>query len=103
MHSLPPATVTETFLSINDGDAFIGDFAAHTAIQEWVKKHGLDPRTVALGGPMIRDLERCRIIYVGRIVDEDDVFRGCWTTMYQQGETPPLPWPAELDRYRVDA
>lgn len=97
----PAAYVTDTYFTVLDQDRFIGDFAAHAAIQEWVRKHGLEPERVLAAGPIHRDAERCRVVYVGRDDWSTDALRGCWTTRVQQGETPPLPWPAELDRYRV--
>jgi hypothetical protein len=93
---LSVATVTESFFSVNNVGAFTGDFAAHRAIQEWVKKHGIDPAQVHATGPIYRDEEHCRVVYVGRHA----LLKNVWTTCVQQGETPPLPWPPELERYR---
>jgi hypothetical protein len=98
MATLPTARVTDTYFVVYDADAFIGDFAAHRAIQEWVRKHGLDPAEVSMHGPLHRDEEHCRVVYVGRDSGERP---NTWTMRLRQGETPPMPWPAELDRYRV--
>jgi|SRR4051812_14493026 hypothetical protein len=96
----PVAQVTDTYFSVLDSHVFVGDRAAHEAIQEWVKKHGIDPRQISAYGPIHRDEEHCRVVYVGKDDWSNDALRGCWTTCVQQGETPPLPWPGELDRYR---
>lgn len=94
----PAAYVTDTYFTVLDQDRFIGDFSAHRAILEWVRKHGLEPERILAAGPIHRDVKHCRVVYVGRTEE----FPGnAWTTRVQQGETPPLPWPAELDRYRV--
>jgi hypothetical protein len=73
---------------------------AWEAIKDWCKRHGLDPEDVSSGGPIHRDVERCRVVYVGRAEGEIEG-NPVWTTCVKQGETPPMPWPAELDRYRL--
>jgi hypothetical protein len=97
----PASYVTDTYFSVMDWDAFTGDFAAHRDIQEWERKHGVDPKLVHGSGPIHRDEEHCRVVYVGR--DDPAQLPNVWTTCVQQGETPPMPWPTELDRYRVPA
>lgn len=92
------AYVTDTYFSVLDGDLFFADRAAWLAVSEWVKRHGLTPEQVAACGPIHRDIERCRVVYAGRT---DEYPGHAWTTCVQQGETPPMPWPTELDKYRV--
>jgi hypothetical protein len=98
------ALVTDTYFAIHDFDAFVGDRRAHEAVQEWVRKHGIDPNEVAAHGPVHRDVDHCRVVYVGRDRASEarltEPHPQIWTTLYQQGETPPMPWPVELDRYR---
>jgi len=110
----PVAHVTDTYFIINDWSAFTRPpHSAWDAIQEWCRKHGIDPVEVLAAGPIHRDVERCRVVFVGRVGGDlshpehdlpDQVwadFPPGWSTVYRQGETPPLPWPAELDPYRT--
>lgn len=111
MSDLTTVTVTDTWLNIHDWPAFVADRQAHDAIQAWCRRHGLDPREVLAAGGLHRDLERCRVVYVGKVgdgphpehdggaADYEDWPPG-WSTCYRQGETPPAPWPPELDKYR---
>jgi hypothetical protein len=104
------ARVTDTWFNIHDWPAFVADRSAHEAIQTWCRRHGVDPSQALARGGIHRDVERCRVVYVGRVGDgpppehdgpEDMAdFPPGWATCYRQGETPPMPWPAELDRYR---
>lgn len=95
----PVAHVTDTYFAVYDFDAFLElDMPGWRAINDWCKRHGLDPADVASSGPIHRDVEHCRIVYVGRT---DEYPGNAWTTCVQQGETPPLPWPPELDKYRM--
>lgn len=110
----PIARVTDTWFNIIDWPTFVADRAAHQAIQEWCTRHGLDPTEVLAHGGLHRDVDHCRVVYVGRVGDGphpehdggseayDDWPPG-WSTCYRQGETPPLPWPAELEKYREPA
>lgn len=82
----------------------------YVASMEWARFHGIEPNVVPAGSVLIRDAERCRVLYeeflydpperrgdyaaVVIIRDEDgeDVDAlsvGRWT----QGEAPPLPFP----------
>lgn len=96
----PVAHVTDTYFAVYDYDAFIVDVPAWEAIKDWCKRHGLDPEDVSSGGPIHRDVEGCRVVYVGRAEGEIEG-NHVWATCVKQGETPPMPWPAELDRYRL--
>lgn len=107
------AKVTETWFNVQDWAAFVADRAAHEAIQEWCRRHGIDPSDALARGGLHRDVERCRVVYVGRVgggphpehdgpAEVYDEWPPGWAPCWRQGETPPAPWPAELDRYRVE-
>lgn len=96
----PVAHVTDTYFAVYDYDRFLFDVPAWQAIMAWCKRHGIDPAEVASTGPIHRDVDGCRVVYVGRAEGEIEG-NNVWTTCVQQGETPPMPWPAELDKYRM--
>ena len=51
--------------------------------------HGIDPSGVLLCQPIVRDPDRCQIRY--------PTFLGeCVSMRIEQGEAPPLPWPAAV-------
>lgn len=111
---MPVASCTETMFVLHDWDSFFHlDQPAWKAMNAWCERHGIDPMEVLAHGPVRRDVERCRVVYVGRVGDgphpehdgPDDFaeFPPGWSTCYRQGETPPMPWPAELEKYRCES
>lgn len=78
--------------------------AEHTALMEWCELHGMIPGHMPATQTIVRDLERCRVVY-----DEFDAtpeemadravhwrsYPGVPPTrrVHAQGETPPMPFP----------
>lgn len=74
---------------------------AYDAAMEWLRFHGIDSGIVPRGTEIVRDAKRCRIYYVGIVLDEDGkpVVDGCEArteSRIEQGEAPPLPFPKEI-------
>jgi hypothetical protein len=75
------------------------------ALVEWALAHGLDPHRIPQHEPIVRDVERCRVLctYIEmlddgkRLLDEEAraAGRAEYVTVQHvaQGETPPAPWP----------
>lgn len=77
------------------------------ALLEWLEFHHVDPHKVLAGTEVVRDAARCRIRYVGLVLDAqgrkqydgDPEFAGVRSApMVEQGEAPPLPYPAVIVR-----
>lgn len=108
--TLPGTRVTDTTFHPGDFQAFTADRPAHEAVMGWCRKHGIAPERVMARDPIVRDEGACQVrcTYFGEDEDGNRIRAGLddgelVTFAYvAQGETPPLPWPPELDRYRVD-
>ena len=87
------------------------DTPLHEESMRWARFHGIDPRAVPAGSEVIRDEERCRVMYESLVYDppeaapdygaivicedpDDPDFPFVPTVMrIEQGEAPPLPFP----------
>lgn len=73
---------------------------AWSALIEWVEAHGLNPNLIVASTGIVRDADRCRILYVEFVCDDDgrrllDDSREALQQRgaVEQGEAPPLPFP----------
>lgn len=98
-------TVTETVLIVHSQQFPQVYPAAWEAVIEWVRVHGIDPQRVPMCSMILRNVEACRVEYDEIQVDEAGRRRTVGPPsdaelvierVRAQGETPPLPWPAEL-------
>lgn len=97
----PAALMTNTTFVIIDFTRFLGDGPGWGSLMEWCRVHGIDPNEVAVSGPIIRVPSECRVVYCGINRPAQKGGFMDWEIRSQQGETPPMPWPEELERYRV--
>lgn len=98
----PIFTVTGTEVTIHSQDFPEHHVEAWTALLEWCEFHDIDPKRVPMLSTITRNVDGCRVEYDQLLVNE----RGAkilgpdgkiqWRRVHAQGETQPLPWPAEL-------
>lgn len=79
------------------------DPRAHQALLDWLALHGLDPHRMPVENLIVRNLEACRIEYTEFVWDDerdraalDAGGQPIVRRAYAQGETPPMPFPADL-------
>lgn len=102
--------VSDTTLVIR-GEIVV-DHPAHQALLEWCRTHGMDPEQMPADQVIRRDVARCRVEYDRFVLDREGHRQLCRHALangedlesvhfarervHAQGETPPLPFPAEL-------
>lgn len=74
---------------------------AWNASMEWARFHGLDPNRIPAGSEIVRDEARRQIRYQEFVFDGDKLriedMDAVIVDRVEQGEAPPLPFPAEVD------
>lgn len=100
----PVVTVTETVLTVHSNQFPQVYPAAHRVMLAWCEFHGIDPYRVPMCSTIVRNIGGRCVEYDVYQVDEAGVRKalreGDTEPMVErvraQGETPPLPWPAEV-------
>lgn len=99
-------TLTETTCTVHDHMFALRHRAAWEALLAWAEFHGLPVGDVPMVGTLTRHVrERC-VEYTAIVRDEHGhpTYHAGWADgvlteqRRAQGETPPLPWPAELQQ-----
>jgi hypothetical protein len=102
---MPVLTVTETTLTVHSHRFPEVHPAAWRAVIGWVEFHGMDPYRIPMCQTIVRNVKaRCveydeiQVDEAGRrrIVGPPSDAELVIERVRAQGETPPLPWPAEL-------
>lgn len=99
-------TLTERSCTIHSHEFPLRHRAAWRALLEWCEFHGIPIAGVPLLGTLTRHPEACAVEYTHmlrdsqgfRSYDNSDPTGLATEQLRAQGETPPLPWPAELQQ-----
>lgn len=100
----PCVEVTDTTVTVTSYRFPEVHHAAWKSLVEWCEFHGIDPYRIPMLQTLTRNVERRRVEFTEYVLDEKGVRLALAAGTPEpelrrrtsQGETPPMPWPAEV-------